>query len=127
MKEIKSSNLQGRPRGRQRDPNEIREEILRPCPYLGYDRDQLALYLMSRGAYKIAEAQFRRIIWLNPYEPKFKAHLAICLFNTKRYAEAREWITRSLEKKPQEDEWLRLLKMIEEKLAGAQLESIHPE
>ena len=59
--------------------NEQREEALCPCPFLGYDRDALGMHLYSRGAYEIAETQFRRAIWLNPDEPIFKAHLAQCL------------------------------------------------
>ena len=58
---------------------ERRENILRPCPTLGYDRDALGMHLLSRGAFAIAESQFRRAIWLNPYEPEFREHLAGCL------------------------------------------------
>ena len=69
------------------DP-ELREDLLRPSPYLGYNRDKLGMHLLSREAYQIAESQFRRAIWLNPFEPRFKAHLAWCLFHQLRYAEA---------------------------------------
>jgi tetratricopeptide (TPR) repeat protein len=68
--------------------NEQREEILRPCPFLGYDRDALGIHLYSRGAYKIAETQFRRAIWLNPHEPLFKIHLAQCLRRLGKHEEA---------------------------------------
>jgi tetratricopeptide (TPR) repeat protein len=71
-----------------KDINDRREEALRPNPYLGYDRDRLGFHLMSRGAYKIAETQFRRAAWLNPYEPAFKEHLALCLYTLGRYLEA---------------------------------------
>jgi thioredoxin-like negative regulator of GroEL len=71
-----------------RDRDERREDALRPCPYLGYDRDSLAMYLMEREAYKIAETQFRRAVWLNPFEARFKAHLAWCLYKQERHAEA---------------------------------------
>ncbi|HOQ04861.1 MAG TPA: hypothetical protein PKY88_06575 [Anaerohalosphaeraceae bacterium] len=42
------------------DRNDRREEQLRPSRYLGYDRDELGMYLLSRGALEIAETQFRR-------------------------------------------------------------------
>jgi len=80
--------------GKKKEPdeNERRENILRPSPYLGYDRDTLGLHLFSRGAYKIAETQFRRAVWLNPYESAFKEHLAWCLYKLGRYSEAYELI-----------------------------------
>lgn len=71
-----------------RDDNDRREEALRPCQYLGYDRDSLAMHLLERGACEIAETQFRRAIWLNPYEPRFKTHLAWCLYKQGRRADA---------------------------------------
>lgn len=70
------------------DMTERRENILRPSRYLGYDRDQLGMHLMSREAYAMAESQFRRAVWLNPFEPAFREHLAWCLFRQKRYEEA---------------------------------------
>ncbi|MBN1795208.1 MAG: hypothetical protein JW804_00905 [Sedimentisphaerales bacterium] len=33
----------------KKDRNERREDLLRPSPYLGYDRDKLGMYLLSRG------------------------------------------------------------------------------
>ena len=71
------------------DRDERRENALHPSPYLGYDRDALAMHLLERGAFEIAESQFRRAVWLNPYEPHFKAHLAWCLFKQDRLVEAR--------------------------------------
>lgn len=68
--------------------NELREEALHNCPFLGYDRDALGTHLYSRGAYKIAETQFRRAVHLNPYEPIFKEHLAQCLRRLGKYEEA---------------------------------------
>jgi tetratricopeptide (TPR) repeat protein len=70
------------------DENERREDALRPSPYLGYDRDRLAMYLVGRGVYEIAESQFRRAIWLNPFQPRFKAHLAWCLYKQGRHCDA---------------------------------------
>ncbi len=71
-----------------RDRDERREDALRPCPYLGYDRDRLAMHLLERGACEIAETQFRRVVWLNPFEPRFKTHLAWCLYRQGRHSDA---------------------------------------
>ncbi|MGB7582547.1 MAG: hypothetical protein WBL85_08890 [Sedimentisphaerales bacterium] len=72
----------------QRDKNERREDALRPSRYLGYDHDSLGMHLVSREAYKIAVHCFRRAIWLNPFEPVFKKHLALCLYKLERNTEA---------------------------------------
>lgn len=72
------------------DRHTAMENALRPFPTLGYDRDMLALHLMERGALGIAESQFRRAVWLNPYEPRFAVHLALCLHRQKKDAEAFE-------------------------------------
>jgi hypothetical protein len=48
------------------------------------------MHLVSRDAYEIAETQFRRAIWLNPFEPMFRVHLAWCLHKLTRHAEALE-------------------------------------
>ena len=71
-----------------RDRDERREDALRPSPHLGYDRDVLGMHLVERGACEIAESQFRRAIWLNPFEPRFKTHLAWCLYKQDRHTEA---------------------------------------
>jgi len=96
----------------KKSKDERREEALRPNPWLGYDRDSVAVHLVSRGAYDIAEPQFRRAIWLNPYEPRFKQHLAWCLFKAKRFAEAEQWITKALAQDPENPESRRLLDLI---------------
>lgn len=67
-----------------------REELLRPCPYLGYDHDRIGVHCLAKDALTIAERFFRRAIWLNPYEPRFVLHLAHALFRLKRYEEALE-------------------------------------
>ena len=69
-----------------------REDHLRPWPTLGYDREMLGMHMLAVEAFKVAESEFRRAIWLNPFEPRFKVHLAWCLFRQKRYAEARQWM-----------------------------------
>lgn len=75
-------------KARRRDRGERREEALRPSRYLGYDRDALGVHLVSREAYEIAESQFRRAVWLNPFQPRFKAHLAWCLYKQGRHTDA---------------------------------------
>jgi tetratricopeptide (TPR) repeat protein len=67
-----------------------REELLRPCPYLGYNHDRIGVHCLARDALAIAEKSFRRAIWLNPYEPRFVLHLAHAQFRRKRYEEALE-------------------------------------
>ena len=103
-------------RHHRKDRDECKEEILRPSPYIGYNRDRLALYFLSRKAYQIAESQFRRAIWLNPFEPVFKEHLAVCLYRAKKYNEAKEWIMQALEQKPDNIESRKLLELIEQEL-----------
>jgi Tfp pilus assembly protein PilF len=81
------------------DPNERRENALRPNPRLGYDRDALGMHLMSREAFWIAEPQFRRAVWLNPFEADFKNHLAWCLYKQDKLAEARQWAQKAIDQR----------------------------
>jgi tetratricopeptide (TPR) repeat protein len=97
----------------KRDKSERREDALRPSRYLGYDRDTLGMHMMSCEAYPVAEASFRRAVWLNPFEPRFKAHLAWCLLHQARYSEAREWISLACEQDPQNEECRRVLAIIQ--------------
>lgn len=113
MKRTRRNSKPQRPRKLPKAPQKTREDILRPHPRLGYDRDQLALYLMSRHVLEVAEAEFRRAIWLNPYEPAFKVHLTECLYHMRRYTEARELVVRSLEENPDNLECRKLLGMID--------------
>lgn len=85
---------------RKIDREERRENALRPCAYLGYNWDELGLYFNDRGAEHLAEPQFRRAVWLNPFEPEFKVHLAECLYRRERYVEAMQWVREALEQKP---------------------------
>lgn len=94
---------------RRRDPQLAREEALRPCPFLGYDRDQLGVHLLSRDALELAESQFRRAVWLNPYEPWFKLHWATALLALKRMAEARQLLGELVVEDSCTDEARRLL------------------
>lgn len=77
--------------------NELCENLLRPSKYLGYDRNMVGLHLMRRESYLIAESQFRRAIWLNPFEPVFKAHLAFCLYMLGNFSEAKDWAEKTME------------------------------
>jgi Flp pilus assembly protein TadD len=97
------------------DQNERRENTLRPSPHLGYDRDALGMHLMSREAFRIAESQFRRAVWLNPFEPEFKNHLAWCLYKQDDVGEAREWAQKALDQKDDPNTRV-LLSLIERKL-----------
>lgn len=100
-----------------RDQNERREDALRPDSHLGYDRDVLAMHLMSREAFWIAETQFRRAVWLNPFEAEFKNHLAWCLYRQNKIAEAREWAQKAMDQ--QDDPNTRmLLELIERKTSA---------
>ncbi len=76
-------------RTRSRDPQIIRKNVLRPSHYLGYDRDDMGCYFLGREAFELAESQFRRAVWLNPYEPVFKVHWAMSLIRLNRMHEAR--------------------------------------
>ena len=58
--------------------------------YLGYDRDDLGCYFLGREAFELAESQFRRAVWLNPYEPVFKIHWAVALTHLNRMREAHD-------------------------------------
>ena len=75
-------------RSGSRDPQIIREEVLRPSHYLGYDRDEMGRYFLGREAFELAESQFSRAVWLNPYEPAFKIHWAVSLIKLNRLDEA---------------------------------------
>jgi predicted Zn-dependent protease len=79
---------------------------------LGYDRDQLGAYLLGRGAVELAESQFRRAAWLNPYEPVFRVHWAAVLARLDRKAEARPLLSDILARDPKRqdalDLWRRL-------------------
>ena len=101
------------------DREERRENALRPCRYLGYNWDDLGLYFIDREALRTAEAQFRRAVWLNPYEPEFKLHLAGCLFQQKRNEEAREWAVQAIEMVPDRQDARELLRLIDWRIGDA--------
>lgn len=101
-----------RPRSRRsRSQSELevaREEALRPCSFLGYDHDQLGCYLVQRGALEIAESQFRRAVWLNPFELSFQVHWALTLAKLDRKPEAQDLLREVLARNPEDKEALRL-------------------
>lgn len=92
----------GEPRHRShnRDPQVIREEVLRPSRYLGYDHDEMGRYFLGREAFGLAESEFRRAVWLNPYEPAFKIHWAVSLIQLNRPDEARALLETVLRDNP---------------------------
>jgi len=92
---------------------------MRPWPTLGYDRDRIALHLIAKEAFPQAETELRRAIWLNPYEWRFKFHLALCLLRIKHFVEAREWARRALEQQPGARECQEMLVEIEAALQAA--------
>ncbi len=99
--------------------DERRENLLRPSRHLGYDRDAIAMHLMGREAFTIAEPQFRRAVWLNPYEPLFKAHLAWCLFRQHRYAEALPIIKEAIAQQPEAPRFRELQRLIESRIKAS--------
>lgn len=101
---------------REKTRDELIEEMFRPDPELGYNRDGLGIHLLQCGAYRIAESQFRRAIWLNPFEARFKAHLAWCLYKDGRPDEAGKWVTTALEQDPRSEEINLVAKKVRETL-----------
>jgi tetratricopeptide (TPR) repeat protein len=97
---------------KEMDEDERRENALRPSRYLGYNHDGLGMFLLSREAFEIAIHCFRRAIWLNPFEPAFKKHLALCLYKLGRYSEAYD----CLKQVPDNPENRHLLELIERNL-----------
>ena len=97
------------------EKNELREELLRPSRFLGYDRDMVGLHLMEREAFLIAESQFRRAVLLNPFEPRFKAHLAWCLYELHHYMEAKNWAGKALEQDAQHEVALRIIRFVNQR------------
>ena len=91
----------------------LREDLLRPSHYLGYDHDSLAVYIYNRRAYSIAEKEFRRAVWLNLYEPKFKVHLAWSLYKLNDIKGATDWVLKTLKQDSKNKEALELLELIE--------------
>lgn len=98
--------------------NDAAEERLHPSRYLGYDRDRIGLHLLSKEIYDIAESQFRRAVFLNPYESAFSQHLAWALYKLRRFHEAVRWIETSLSQKPDDPDSQYIARRIREALPG---------
>jgi hypothetical protein len=94
-----------------------REELMRPSRFLGYDRDSLGMYAMTKEIFGVAESQFRRSVYLNPYEPRFKQHLAWCLHKEGTFEEAGEWIEKTLAQRPDDNDSRVILSKIHERMA----------
>jgi len=101
---------------REKTRDDLIEEMFRPDPELGYDRDGLGIHLLHCGAYRIAESQFRRAIWLNPFEARFKAHLAWCLYKDGRISEAGTWVEKALGQAPGVEEIMLVAEKVREAL-----------
>jgi|GEM_PF-1838056 tetratricopeptide (TPR) repeat protein len=101
---------------RRPDFQERRENAMRPSKYLGYDHDRMGLYFMEREAFAIAETEFRRAIWLNPFDPGFQAHLAVCLFQLRRHGEAGNLAREILHVYPDREDMKDLLKLVAERI-----------
>jgi Flp pilus assembly protein TadD len=108
----KSNKMTGRV-----DFQEKREKAMRPSRYLGYDHDRLGAYFLDKEANALAEAEFRRAVWLNPYESNFQVHLAMCLFQQRKYAEAKGVIQQVLEITPQSQDAVDMLRLLDSRLA----------
>ena len=91
---------------------------MRPWPTLGYDRETVGRHMLAIEAFDTAESEFRRAIWLNPFEPRFKLLLAWCLFREKKYREAKEWVQRALEQRPADKDCLDMLAAIDRALGA---------
>ncbi len=96
--------------------NDEMEERMRPSRFLGYDRDRIGLHLLSKGIFDVAESQFRRAVYLNPYEAAFAQHLAWALFKRERLHEAKKWIGASLARKPDDPDSLYIAQRIDDAL-----------
>jgi len=94
--------------------DERREEQMRPSRFLGYDRDTLGMYALSREMFGVAEFQFHRAVYLNPYEPGFKQNLSWCLYKQGKYAEAIGCIEKAIRQKPGDRDSRHILSKVEE-------------
>ena len=96
--------------------DEQKEERLRPSRLLGYDRNSLGLYALQKGMLEVAESQFRRAAYLNPYQPLFLQHLAWSLYKQARYAEANKCIIEVLGQLPDDKDSVYIRSKIEGKM-----------
>jgi Tfp pilus assembly protein PilF len=100
--------------------DELREEGMRPSRFLGYDRDSLGMYALQREMFEVAESQFRRAAYLNPYEPRFKQHLAWALYKQGKFADAKRSIVEAIGEDSNDKDSRQVLLKIEEKMGNDQ-------
>ena len=100
------------------DLNDQEEERTRPSRFLGYNRDALGMHALRKEMFDVAESQFRRATYLNPYEPRFKQHLAWALYKQSRYSEARQLILQALDQAPRDEDNRHILAKVEEKIGN---------
>jgi Flp pilus assembly protein TadD len=96
--------------------NDQEEEQMRPSRFLGYNRDTLGMHALQKEMFDVAESQFRRATYLNPYEPRFKQHLAWALYKRGKYSEARRFILEALDQKPHDEDNRYILSKVEDKI-----------
>ena len=73
------------------------------------------MHTMRKEMFEVAESQFRRAAYLNPYEAGFKQHLAWCLYKQGKLTEARKWVVAALRQKPGDPDSGQILLKITEK------------
>ena len=100
--------------------DEQREERMRPSRFLGYDRDSLGMYALQREMFDVAESQFRRAAYLNPFQPRFKQHLAWALYKQGKLADAKRCIVEAIGQNPLDTDSRQVLVKIEEKMGSGQ-------
>lgn len=107
-------------RARRRDNqlarHALRNDVLRPSPYLGYAQASVGAHMMACGAHAIAEQFFRQAIWLSPFNPRFNVLLAASLYEQQRFGEAIDLLAAVLQDSPNDVAAQRLLKLCERKL-----------
>jgi len=96
--------------------DELKEEKLRPSRFLGYDRDSLGMYALQREMLEVAESQFRRAAYLNPFEPRFKQHLAWALYKQGKLSEAKRCILEAISQDPNDEDSRYVLVRIRKKM-----------
>ena len=94
------------------------EEKICPSRFLGYNRDHLGIFLLSRDMLKQAEIQFRRAVYLNPYETVFIKHLSWCLYKQGNLEESLELINLFLKKCQGDEEGEKIRGIIKSRISG---------
>jgi Flp pilus assembly protein TadD len=98
--------------------NDQEEEQMRPSRFLGYNRDTLGMHALQNEMFEVAESQFRRAAYLNPYEFRFKQHLAWALYKQGKFSDARQFIMLAIDQAPRDKDNRQLLMKVEEKIGN---------